>query len=143
RLTLRLLRALGLLLAWLRLLAIWLSAEQLKGAVHVHHNLCGVDALAANSQTYYAAFFSEAEKVEDTIDSIKRTFETADVELAASREAYRAMVEDIDLTTEAGQQMFATMMELSGQAAQYYSIIEQQAAEAAAQALANTHLYYD
>lgn len=92
----------------------------------------GLDALAANSQTYYDAFFSEAEKIEDTIDSIKRAFESADVELAASREAYRAMVEDIDITTEAGQEMFATLMALSGQAAQFYSIVEQQAAQAAA-----------
>ncbi len=110
----------------------------------------GLDALAANSANYYGAFFSEAEKIEDTIDSIKRAFESADVELAASREAYRAMVEDIDLTTEAGQKMFATMMALSGQAAQYFSIVEQQAAAAAAQAaaaaaqaLANTQLYYE
>ncbi len=110
----------------------------------------GLEVLATNSQTYYGAFFSEAEKVEDTIDSIKRTFESADVELASSRQAYREMVEDIDLTTEAGREMFATMMALSGQAAQYYSIIEQQAAAAAAQAAAaaaqaaaNAQLYYD
>ena len=96
----------------------------------------GLDALAANSATYYGAFFSEAEKIEDTIDSIKRAFESADVELAASREAYRAMVEDIDLTTEAGQKMFATLMALSGQAAQYFSIVEQQAAQKAAEAAA-------
>lgn len=88
----------------------------------------GLDALATNSQTYYAALFTEAEKTADTIDSIKRAFESADVELVGSREAYRAMVEDIDLTTEAGQEMFATMMALSGQAAQYFSIVEQQAA---------------
>lgn len=92
----------------------------------------GLDALATNSQTYYAAFFSEAEKVEDTVDSIKRAFESADVELVGSREAYRAMVEDIDLTTAAGQEMFSLMMALSGQAAQYFSIVEQQAAQATA-----------
>lgn len=96
----------------------------------------GLESLAANSATYYGAFFSEAEKIEDTIDSIKRAFESADVELAASREAYRAMVEDIDLTTEAGQKMFATLMQLSGQAAQYFSIIEQKAAQAVAEAAA-------
>jgi hypothetical protein len=94
----------------------------------------GLDALATNSQTYYAAFFSEAEKVEDTVDSIKRAFEAADVELVGSREAYRAMVEDIDLTTQAGQEMFSLMMALSGQAAQYFSIVEQQAAQATAAA---------
>ncbi len=103
----------------------------------------GLDALAANSATYYDAFFSAEEKTADTIDSITRAFEAADVELAGTREAYRAMVEDIDLTSEAGQKMFATMMALSGQAAQYYSIVEQQAAAAAAQALANTQLYYE
>lgn len=88
----------------------------------------GLEALATNSQTYYSAFFSDAEKVEDTIDSIKRAFESADVELASSRQAYREMVEDIDLTTEAGREMFATLMQLSGQAAQYYDILEQQGA---------------
>lgn len=103
----------------------------------------GLEVLATNSQTYYGAFFSEAEKVEDTIDSIKRTFESADVELASSREAYRAMVEDIDLTTQAGQEMFATMMALSGQAAQYYSILEQQAAQAYATLQANVAVYYE
>lgn len=94
----------------------------------------GLDALAANSQTYYGAFFTEAEKIEDTVDSIKRAFESADVELAGSRAEYRAMVEDIDLTTQAGQEMFSLMMALSGQAAQYFSIVEQQAAQATAAA---------
>lgn len=94
----------------------------------------GLEALATNSQTYYDAFFSETEKIEDTIDSITRAFEAADVELVGSREAYRAMVEDIDLTTEAGQEMFATLMALSGQAAQYFSIVEQQAAQSVAEA---------
>lgn len=88
----------------------------------------GLEALATNSQTYYDAFFSAEEKTADTIDAITRAFESADVELAASREAYRAMVEDIDLTTEAGREMFATLMQLSGQAAQYYDILEQQGA---------------
>ncbi len=96
----------------------------------------GLEALATNSQTYYDAFFSAEEKTADTIDAITRAFESADVELAASREAYRAMVEDIDLTTEAGQEMFATLMALSGQAAQYYSIVEQKAAQAAAEVAA-------
>lgn len=102
----------------------------------------GLDALAANSQTYYGAFFTDAEKVEDTIDSITRAFESADVELVGSREAYRAMVEDIDLTTEAGQKMFATMMALSGQAAQYYSIIEQKAAQANALLIGSVNTAY-
>src|SRR5699024_5248774 len=102
----------------------------------------GLGALATNSQTYYAAFFSEAEKVEDTIDSITRAFESADVTLVGSRAEYRAMVEDIDLTTEAGQEMFATLMGLAGSAAQYYSIVEQQAAQAAALLMGSVNTAY-
>lgn len=101
-------------------------AEQLSGISG------GLENLANNAGTYYAAFFTEAEKIEDTIDSIKRSFEAANTELASSREAYRAMVEDIDITTEAGQEMFATLMSLSGQAAAYYDILEARAAQAQA-----------
>lgn len=106
------------------------------------------DSLARNISNAGAgdlmeAAVRQAEKIEDTIDSVKRAFESADVELAGSREAYRAMVEDIDLTTQAGQEMFATLMALSGQAAQYYSILEQQAAQAYAALQANVAVYYE
>lgn len=103
----------------------------------------GLEALAQNSQTYYDAFFSQAEKTADTIDAIKRAFADADVELVGSREAYRAMVEDIDLTTSAGQQMFATMMALSGQAAAYFDIVEAQAAQANADLMSGVNTAYN
>lgn len=86
----------------------------------------GLEALATNSQTYYGAFFTEAEKTADTLDAVRRTFAESEIPLANSRAAYRAMVEDIDITTEAGREMFATMTRLAGQAASYYSIVEQQ-----------------
>ncbi|MGP9823753.1 tape measure protein [Ectopseudomonas khazarica] len=104
-------------------------AEQLAGVAG------GLDALAGNASTYYGAFFTEAERMDDTLDAVTRAFEAADVQLAESREAYRAMVEDIDLTTEAGQQMFATLMALSGQAASYYDILESRAAQQRADTL--------
>ena len=100
----------------------------------------GLDALSANAATYYDNFFSAEEKTEDAIDAITRTFKDAEVTLTDSREAYRAAVEAIDMTSEAGQIMFTKMMALAGTAAQYFDIIEQrvaQAAQAAAQAAAN------
>jgi tape measure domain-containing protein len=96
----------------------------------------GLEALATSSQTYYSAFFSETERAADTLDSVRRTFADAEIPLANSRAAFRAMVEDIDITTEAGRQMFATMMGLAGQAATYYSIVEQQLLGAASNAFA-------
>lgn len=103
----------------------------------------GLESLATSTQTYYDAFFSAEEKLEDTINGIKGAFEDADLELAGSRDAYREMVEDIDLTTEAGREMFATMMALSGQAAQYYSILEQEALAAYQALQANIATYYE
>lgn len=99
-------------------------AEQLSGIAG------GLDALAGGVSTYYGAFFTEQEKMDDTLDSITRTFKDADVALATNREAYRSMVEDIDLTTVAGQELFATLMALSGQAASYYDILESRASTA-------------
>jgi tape measure domain-containing protein len=94
----------------------------------------GLEALATGTQTYYSAFFSETERAADTLDSVRRTFADAEIPLANSRAAFRAMVEDIDITTEAGRVMFATMMGLAGQAAAYYSIVEQQLLGAASNA---------
>lgn len=102
----------------------------------------GLEALAQNSQTYYDAFFTQAEKTADTVDAIQRAFKDADIELVGSREAYRAMVEAIDLTSEAGQQMFATMMALSGQAAAYFDIVEAQAAQANADLMSGVNTAY-
>lgn len=103
----------------------------------------GLDALQASTSVYYDQFFTAAEKQADTISAVEKAFEAANITLAESREGYRAMVEDIDVTTEAGQQMFATMMSLSGMAAEYYSILEQRAAEATSRLLANASLYYE
>lgn len=96
----------------------------------------GLESLLESTATYYDQFFSAAEKQADTIEAVEKAFAAADITLADSRESYRAMVEDIDVTTEAGREMFATMMGLAGRAAEYYSIVEQQAAQALATALA-------
>ncbi|MHB0763184.1 tape measure protein [Stutzerimonas sp. NM35] len=85
-----------------------------------------IASLTSLTSTYYDQFFTDAEKAAHTLDAVARAFEGADIVLAESRGAYRAMVEDIDLTTEAGREMFATLMALSGQAATYYSTLERQ-----------------
>ncbi|NLY59130.1 MAG: hypothetical protein GX071_11445, partial [Gammaproteobacteria bacterium] len=96
----------------------------------------GIEAFNASVGVYYDQFFSAAEKQADTIAAVEKAFAAADITLADSREAYRAMVEDIDVTTEAGQQMFASMMTLAGAADQYYSIMESRAAQSSAATMA-------
>lgn len=90
----------------------------------------GIENLTSNVSTYYNAFFTEQEKIEDTIDSVKRAFDKANITLADTRQSYREMVESIDITTKEGQEMFATLMSLSGLAAQYYSALDAMAQQA-------------
>lgn len=87
----------------------------------------GFDVLKANAATYYGAFIGEAERMDDTLDAVTRAFEAANQELPKSRAQFRDVVESIDTTSQAGMEMFATLMALSGQASSYYDILEQRA----------------
>lgn len=110
----------------------------------------GMEQLQSAVGVYYDQFYSESEKVADTLENIPAMFDDAGVELPSIRAEYRAMVEDIDVTTAAGQSMFATLMSLAGSADAYYDILEAQAAaaeqaaaEAAAALLQSELNYYD
>lgn len=96
----------------------------------------GIEAFTQATGTYYQEFFIDVEKAEDTILAVTRAFEKAGVTLPAVRGEFRAMVEDIDATTAEGREMFATLMELAGQADAYYDILESNATTALATAAA-------
>nr|CAC9203407.1 ATPase involved in DNA repair [Pseudomonas putida] len=87
----------------------------------------GLDVLQSNAATYYGAFISESERMDDTLDAVTRAFVAANQTLPETRTGFRDMVESIDTTTQAGMQMFSTLMALSGQASTYYDILEQRA----------------
>jgi len=98
-----------------------------------------VDALNTAVGTYYQAFFSADEQFSDLSKSLQNAFGGFGLELPDTRSAYRDMVEDIDVTTGAGQAMFATMMGLASNADAYYTEIDKraQAAVGAASAAAD------
>ncbi|BBV96474.1 phage tail tape measure protein [Pseudomonas monteilii] len=87
----------------------------------------GLDVLKANGATYYGAFIGESERMDDTLDAVTRAFVAANQTLPETRTGFRDMVESINTTTQAGMQMFSTLMALSGQASTYYDILEQRA----------------
>jgi len=82
-----------------------------------------VDALNELVNSYYSVFFTADEQFADLTSSLKGSFAGFGLALPDTREAYRAMVEDIDVTTSAGQAMFATMMGLATAADSYYSTV--------------------
>jgi len=87
----------------------------------------GLEALTTSVSTYYDQFFADAEKEANTLADVSKAFADADQTLPATRAEYRALVESLDLTTEAGRATFATLMNLAGQADAYYDILEQRA----------------
>ncbi|MDH0896357.1 MULTISPECIES: hypothetical protein [unclassified Pseudomonas] len=85
-------------------------------------------AFGSLTATYYDKFFTEAEKNDALIEATKKQFQALDLELPNSRDGFREMVNNADLTTEAGRQMFMTLMQLAGQTAAYFDLVEQTAA---------------
>ena len=96
-----------------------------------------VDSLNKAVSTYYQAFFSADEQFADLTKNLRSALSSFGVALPDTRSAYRQMVEDINVTTAAGQAMFATLVGLATNADSYYSHLEdvaKTAADAAAKA---------
>ncbi|WP_062383579.1 tape measure protein [Pseudomonas abietaniphila] len=97
----------------------------------------GLANLQAAASTYYDNFYTDTEKANNVLDSVRKQFSGLDVTFPDTRQAFRNVVDGLDRTTEAGQKMFVTLTSLAGSAASAYSILEQrqkdeQAAAAAA-----------
>jgi hypothetical protein len=86
----------------------------------------GMQNFSTATQTYYGAFFSEAEKSADTLDAVKKQFADLNITFPASKQGFRAMVEGIDSTTDAGRTLFIQLMGLAGSASTAYDILAQQ-----------------
>ncbi|MCK2124306.1 tape measure protein [Pseudomonas sp. PNPG3] len=91
----------------------------------------GFEALKTSAATYYANFFTDAERSADLLIDVRKEFKDLNITLPETRQGYRDMVEALDLTTESGRAMFVTLTTLAGDAAQAYDVLEAQASQAA------------
>ncbi|WP_296258457.1 MULTISPECIES: DUF4214 domain-containing protein [unclassified Pseudomonas] len=89
-----------------------------------------VDALNTAVGNYYSKFYTADEQFADLTKSLKNAFAGLGLNLPDTRTAYRDMVKDIDVTTAAGQAMFATLVGLATNADSYYSTLDQKAQQA-------------
>lgn len=99
----------------------------------------GIDALGANLQTYYKAFFTDAERLAQTTGVVARGLDQVGLSVPATREAFRALVEAQDATTESGRRAVAALLAVAGSADQIYDA-QQQALDAA---VASQRAYVD
>lgn len=74
----------------------------------------GINNLASATGDYYQRFYSDAERAARATDLLAEEFTRLGVAMPQSRDAFRAMVEAQDLTTDSGRQTFSTLLSLAG-----------------------------
>jgi len=89
----------------------------------------GLEEFSSKTRKYFDAFFTEEEKVKSLGDSLKEAFSSLNQDLPATRQAFRDVVEGLDLTTEADQKLFSSLMQLTPSLDEYIKATEK-AAEA-------------
>ncbi|PKN71191.1 MAG: hypothetical protein CVU54_01860 [Deltaproteobacteria bacterium HGW-Deltaproteobacteria-12] len=83
-----------------------------------------LDKLTESMQTYYDAFFSDAEKQVKLKDQLTEILGTLGFDLPGQRAGYRSLVESLDLTSTAGQTAYVALMNMSKSADDYYKYLE-------------------
>jgi hypothetical protein len=84
----------------------------------------GLEKLTDAMQTYYDAFFSDAEKQTKLKDQLTAMMGQYGFDLPGTRGGYRSLVESLNLTTEAGQAAYVALMQMSKGADEYYKYLE-------------------
>lgn len=88
-----------------------------------------LETLTDIASTYYDKFFSEEEKHVRLQEQMTTILGALNIALPGTREAYRAIVESLDLTTTSGQTAYVTLLKLAESADTYYSTLEDMAEE--------------
>jgi hypothetical protein len=85
----------------------------------------GFDQLNSSMSGYYQNFFSDSERAAKTLELMTNEFkELGFNSVPQSREAFRKLIESLDLTTEAGQKQFAGLINLQGVFAELFPAVE-------------------
>lgn len=75
----------------------------------------GLDKLAAASKSFYDTYYTEGEKAAKIYSQVADALEKVGIVMPDSKEAFRDLALSMDLTTDAGRTMYATMLSLAPQ----------------------------
>ena len=84
----------------------------------------GIEKLQSAANTFFNEFYSETEQFEYMQKSLNAQFNVLGETLPATRQGFKDLVTSLDLTNEADQRLYAQLLLLSGQTAEYYDAIE-------------------
>ncbi|NCO22974.1 MAG: hypothetical protein GW905_13540, partial [Rhodobacterales bacterium] len=74
----------------------------------------GLDAMNQATGAYYAAFYTEAERIETATRQTTAALADLGIAMPQTRDQYRAMIEAQDLATQGGRETYAALISLSG-----------------------------
>ncbi|MEP1327123.1 hypothetical protein [Pseudophaeobacter sp.] len=83
-------------------------------ASHLVDQFGGTEGFNTSILAYWSAFYSDAEQQEATMRKLAEQFAELGVAMPQSREGFRAMVEAIDLSSDAGRALYADLIQMSG-----------------------------
>ncbi|MBP6778358.1 MAG: phage tail length tape measure family protein, partial [Piscinibacter sp.] len=81
--------------------------------VDITNAIGSIDATQGALQNYYAAFYSDAERLAVAQSQMSDQFALLNLAVPKTRAEFRALVESLDLTTAKGQNTFATLMKIA------------------------------
>ena len=84
----------------------------------------GVEQFSELANSFFDSFYSEAEKFNYLQSSISDVFSELGIGMVASRDDFRSLVEGIDLTTDSGQQLYASLMQVNPAMAEYFNALD-------------------
>jgi tape measure domain-containing protein len=79
----------------------------------------GLDQFNAAASSYYQNFYSEEERFEHFADNLTNVFKDLGLELPTTTQGFRDLVEGLDLTKEADQELYTTLLNLNPQVKEY------------------------
>lgn len=84
----------------------------------------GVEQFSELANSFFDNFYSEAEQFNYLQSSISDVFSELGIGMVASRDEFRNLVEGIDLTTDSGQQLYASLMQINPAMAEYFNALD-------------------
>ena len=91
------------------------SKSAYRAAQNVVRLTGGTDEFQKKVNSYYASFFTQGEQLQNLQNDLTLSFRELGLALPNTRREFRALVEAQDLTTKAGQESFAGLIDLSQQ----------------------------
>ncbi len=73
----------------------------------------GIDNFKSEVSAYFSAYYSSSEQLKSAKDQMAASFSSLGLAMPQSKDAFRALVGSLDLTTAAGQNAFAVLMALA------------------------------